>query len=351
VASIQKIKDRNRWRVRWREGGRGSPMRSSKWFDSKKEAMAELKAREDQLAARKTANALIPLEELIRRWENRQRERRQARNGRYIEESARTMRRVLRENKWRYCSDVRELDLGPGAFRLMRALLRYGMTHHGQTVHHLALVAPDRQRAKRTPAPLPSLEDVLHMIEKARRWSAGNGAIAHLVAVYGHRPESLIKLTTDAVERSYVGLTPAGGPVGQAWLTLKVKGGREVRHPLLPATVEILAPVIAQAAPGGVIFRKHHLDPKKKFKPQPWKYGRDWSSWFRKSIGEGRGIYRLKCWAITWMFAGGLDVETISSITGHSTDTVRRYLRTNEAKQQDALAVIARSGVIGVANV
>jgi integrase len=343
VASVQKLKGRNRWRVRYREGGRGTKEKASRWFDDKPSAVAECAAIDRRLRALQPADARVTLDDLVERWGVHQRTRRQPRGERYIGEGQRTLRATIKANRWTYCDDVRQLDVGPGVFRLMKALLRFGRDHYEQTLHSRALVAPDRQRNKRPPAPLPSLEDVLHMAGKAAEWSAGNGAIAHLVAVYGHRPESLVRLTPAAVDRSYVTPTPVGHPAGMGWLTLKVKGGRIVRHPLLPATLALLDPLVADARRprkdlGPLLFVNHG--------GKGWETGQAFSSWFHHSVGQGRGIYRLKCWAITWMWAGGIDLQTISSITGHTTDTIRKYLRTNEAMQHDALAVIARSGVL-----
>ncbi len=345
MSSVQKLKGRNRWRVRWREGGRGSKAHASRWFDSRAEVLAEQEAIDRRLRALRAPDALMTLPDLVERWALHQRSRRQPRGERYISESARAMLQTVKSNGWVYSHDVQALDLGPGAFRLMKALLRFGQIHHGQTVHARALVTPDRQRAVRKRAPLPTLEDVTHLVRATDEWSKANGFIAHMVAVYGHRPESLVGLTELDIERSHVGHTPAEQSPACAWLTLRVKGGREVRHALLPETIARWDALLAEARqrstykPGAPVL-VNHLG-------ERWRYGRDFASWFHHCVGKGRGVYRLKCWAITWMWAGGLDVETISSITGHTTDTVRNYLRTNEEKQRDALAIIAQSGALG----
>lgn len=62
-----------------------------------------------------------------------------------------------------------------------------------------------------------------------------------------------------------------------------------------------------------------------------------------QSVLTGRtpGIYQLKRRAISRMLAGGLDVATIASITGHRTPAgLLTYARTNEDRQRAALAVL-----------
>lgn len=343
MASVQKMPGRNRWRAAQRAGGRGSKQITTKWFDNKGDAISAQKAMERARLALVAPGMRLPLLDLVDMWETHQGERRQKRDARYIKEGAAMMRRTIEAGEWGHTTDIARLDVAPYAFRLMKALLRYARDHHQQTVHASALIKPDRERTKRKRAALPSLEDVAHMVARAAEWAPGEGAIAHLVAVYGHRPQSLVQLTPSCLEFSYVGHTPADQPPIQGWLSLKVKGGREVRHPLLPASLELLVPM-ARETPHGLGMFPSHLG-------KPWPLGRDFSSWFYKCVGDRRGIYQLKCWAITWMWAGGLDVETISSITGHTTDTVRRYLRTNEEKQQAALAVISRPGALAFRSV
>lgn len=343
MSSIQRIPGRRRWRVRWREGGRGSPLKPSPWFDSLGEAEEFQRKLDTRLAAaREVGNRLtIPLDELVLRWETWQRGRKQPRSERYIAETKRTLLRLIETHKWTTTEDVGELDVPIGDFRLVKALLGFARDRHDQTVNPKSLLPPDRPRRKRRKPALPSLEDVLHMVACAQDWRDTNGAIAHLVAVYGHRPQSLIHLTPDAFEISWVGLTPVDQSATQGFVTLTVKSGAEVRHPILPATVNLLWPIIERRRkldPTGVLFLNH--------RGKSWRTGQEFSAWFHHYAGNGRGVYLLKRYAITFMYTGGLDVPTISSITGHSTDTILRYLASNDDLQQKALTMMGRSGVI-----
>jgi hypothetical protein len=158
--------------------------------------------------------------------------------------------------------------------------------------------------------------------------------LAHLVATYGHRPQSLAMLRVESVE-----LTPAPR------MKLPVKSGDTIRHPLLPETAELLARAIGKRKTGPLL-----LDPLGK----AWTSGAKASAWFWHQVGADTGekdkekrkpaigIYQLKCYAISRMLDLKLDLKTIASITGHRTPAVLlRYARTNETRQLAALSALA----------
>jgi len=75
---------------------------------------------------------------------------------------------------------------------------------------------------------------------------------------------------------------------------------------------------------------------------KPWASGQHASAWFWHFVGAGVGIYQLKSYAISRMLAGGLDLATVASITGHRTPAVLlRYARVNQDRQLAALRVIS----------
>ncbi len=345
MSSIQRIKGRRRWRVRWREGGRGSPLKPSPWFDSLADAEDYQRKLDARLNARKVASnrLTIPLDELVERWANRQQERQRPRSERYVRESRRTLLALIAERGWQTTEDVTEPDCPLGTFRLLKALLRYARDYHQQIIAPMALLPPDRPRRRRAKPALLTMEDAIHLVAEATRWSPADGAIAHLVAIYGHRPQSLVGLPCSAVAYSFVGTNEAAAAPQMGFLTLPVKNGDVVRHPLLPGSLELLVPLLRGRRAGDHLFRSHT--------GKPWSTGQAYSAWFHHSVGKGRGVYLLKRFAISLMHAGGLDVPTISSITGHSTDTVLKYLATNDYLQQQAMTIIARNGVAGVTNV
>jgi hypothetical protein len=57
----------------------------------------------------------------------------------------------------------------------------------------------------------------------------------------------------------------------------------------------------------------------------------------------GGGYYDLKRYAISTMLGRGVDAKAVASITGHRTVSLllNTYARTNESRQQAALAAIA----------
>jgi integrase len=335
MSYIEKVPGRKRWRLRWREGGRGTKKHTSEWFTSVGEVENFQRLVDARLAASKPLGKKlsVPLLEVIERWKKRQEDRNVPRSRRYVDETAEALRGLLADNKWVVSTDVaRTSHLGIGNYRLIRALLRFARDHCDQPLLPKALLPPDTPR-RRPKRPLLSPERIPVLVADAAEWEYDNGVIAHIVAVYGHRPQSLVQLKRGAVEVSFVGYTPADKAPTQGWLTLSVKGGDIIRHPLLPETVEALARLAVGLKPGAHLFTNHL--------GEQWKTGQAYSSWFSHCVGEGDGIYDLKRWAISWMHAGGMDVATIASITGHRTETINRYLVSNEAKQAAALGVMA----------
>lgn len=327
MSYIEKVPNRKRWRLRWREGGRGTKKHTSEWFGSIKEVEAFQLLVDARVAAAKPLGKKlsVPLLECIERWKKRQEDRNVPRSRRYIDETAETLRALLKANKWTVTTDVKSMEhLGIGNYRLMRALLRFARDHCEQPLLSRALLPPDAPR-RRPKKPLISPERVPELVAKATEWSYSNGVIAHIVAVYGHRPQSLVGLRPSAIEIKNA---------DRGWITLTVKSGDIIRHPLLPETVAALAHLIKDAKPKAPLFINHLAE--------EWTTGQAYSSWFYHCVGgDVEGIYDLKRWAISWMHAGGMDVATIASITGHRTETINRYLVSNEAKQAAALGVMA----------
>lgn len=310
------------WRVCWRDGGRGSKTHKSQTFPTKAKATAELHARSAAVAAkRQPGSLLLSWSEVRARWLLHLKER--GRSDDYREKAAVTLERHT--GAWSSTSDatptaMAKLRLGP--WRMVKACLRWSRTYLGQGVDHAAIA---RWPGKTTTKPAPDLltdAEVEDLIAAARKQGKHSGALlAHMVATYGHRPQSLVGLQVADVE------------LARARITLRVKSGDTIRHPILPETVELLRKAIGKRKAGAVL-----LAPTGK----PWPSGQRASAWFWHCVGEGVGIYQLKSFAISRMLAGGLDLKTVASITGHRTPTVLlRYARVNEDRQLAALRVIA----------
>lgn len=309
------------WRVCWRDGGRGSKIRKSRTFGTKTAAADELAARRLAERARRAPGGIVMTWADVRaRWILHLTER--GRTADYLDKAKRTLERCT--GAWSSTTDatpsaMSRLRLGP--WRLAKACLRWSRTYLGQTVDHAAVARfPGQQR--RAPAPdLLTDRQVAALVRRARQLGGAHGELlAHLVATYGHRPQSLVAMRVEDIE------------LRAARISMPVKSGDRIRHPVLPATVRLLRAAVAKRAVGPVI-----LDPD----GRPWANGQRASAWFWHTVGKGVGIYQLKSYAISRMLAGGLDLKTIASITGHRTPAVLlRYARVNEDRQRVALKVI-----------
>jgi integrase len=217
-----------------------------------------------------------------------------------------------------------------GRRRVLQAALRWAVAELGAAVPPACLKLPTGPPPRRTPTDLMP-DDVFATIQAAADEVSGHmGAIVHLVGVYGHRPESLAKLRPADLEG--------------ARLSLTVKSGDRIRHPILPETVERLR----RAPPP-------FLDPGT---GEPFASGWDIARVYRSCLGRSRwkaepGIYALKRRAISRMLGLNLDAATVASITGHRRPDVllRHYARTNETRQEAAVAALAQSGDTGTGRV
>lgn len=303
------------WRVCWREGGieRRGPILAPKAV-----AAAALRQVEAEQAARRPVRRgeALTWEALCRRWQATRPV------GRYREQALQMLLRL----PWRTPGEVTAAAVAaqpPGRIRVIRSVLAYA--------DGLGLPIDPRAARQRPPAAprrpeVPLLSDgaVEDLIARAEAWSPADGAIAHLIATYGHRAQSLVGL-------------PAGGvDLEDGTITMEVKGGDRIRHPLLPATVARLRPLVeAAAGPAAPLFVGHL--------GKPWKDGRAWAAFFAHHVSGSHGYYQLKRYAITRMLGLGLDAKTVASITGHRTVSLllNTYARTNETRQRAAIAALA----------
>jgi hypothetical protein len=211
-----------------------------------------------------------------------------------------------------------------GQWRVAKACLRWARVYLRQPVDEAAIARrPQRRVSQPTPDLLTDLE-VRKLVARAAQLGGDSGrALAHLVSTYGHRPQSLVQVRVSDVE---LGRVPR--------ITLPVKSGDTIRHPILPETAALLRRLARGRAKDELLLR----DPS----GEPWAGGGKASAWFWHQVGEGVGIYQLKSYAISRMLDRKLDLKTIASITGHRTPAVLlRYARTNETRQQRAIRAIA----------
>lgn len=325
MASVHK--DRGTWCIRWREDGRNRKLRG---IGSKAQAEAQARRIEAELATRAPMEpgALVSFDEAIDRYCAALPDA----TARHKENFTKTCKRVIANHGWRTWSDMTPpavIGLLPFHARCLRSLLRWGL-ENGQPVHPRALVTSKPKNRRKPQKPLPDQADIDAAIATADAWHPANGTIAHLIATYGHRAQSLVGLKVEAWDPE------------RRTLTLPVKSGDIHRHPVLPATAERLNQLTRGEQLHAPLF-PNHLG-------VPWKAGRDFVAWWAHCVTKGQqlGILDLRRSAISRMLVLGLDPKTVASITGHRTVSLllNTYARTTESRQQAAIEALTPRGPI-----
>jgi integrase len=318
MASISKRG--KRWRVVWREQGAKGP-RSVQYCSTKPEAVELAKRVEAERAAKRPVKrlALITWAELVERLALSR--ERAGRGVQHIEHSTSALKRLGERHGWDHAIDVGPDDVdGLGAYhrRAVRAALRYAQVL-GQEVHPRVLGLLSPPPARKRPQALLNAAAVKSLVARAAKTHPANGAIAHLIATYGHRAMSLVGIDGSALDGDH--------------LTLPLKNGDTHRHPLLPISVAILKALRPKA---GVPMFVGHLG-------RAWASGSEFATWWSHQIadGPGQGILDLRRYAITRLLEScSHDAKTVASITGHRTPSLllNVYARTTETRQRSALA-------------
>jgi hypothetical protein len=302
-----------KWRCRWRENGKRC---QTPWTNDLAIAEADKVIVDARLAAKAplAGRTTLPWSEVQAKWLA-------GKAGRYQEEAKRALDRHCAA--WTSTASATPTALATfpiGPSRYVKACLRWAKSDLKQGIDFDALdVKPKRIRPLKPKPPLMADADSFAFVEEAARWSQGNGAIAHMGAWYGHRAESLVKLTGDAFDGTHI--------------TLPVKGGGFVRHMLLPDSIAILNALKPRA--GEPLFLNHL--------GVPWKTGQAFCVWMGHCLGAGYH-QALKRPAISRQLAAGSDAKTIASITGHKTPSIllNTYAATNEDRQMKAIAALGK---------
>ncbi|MEY2855639.1 MAG: Phage integrase family [Pseudomonadota bacterium] len=321
---------KNGYIVRWREGGRTSPIKSTPLIERKDEAQAAKRRIETELAAKGQIRhgVDVPMDELLMRWKAR----RLARGGRLIHVAKELARltSLTNDNAWTTCRAVtpesvekwRQAGGSPRAGAYLRAVLSWASETLDQAVDHRTLVAlrpqPTTRRAK---PPLATSAQLTAWQALADDASPSAGALLHCLATYGWRPITAADLRVRHLD------------LARGTITTTVKGGDVIEHPLLPDTIHRLRPLVAGRKPDDALF----VDPRT---------DRAWiaDSSARGSIVDwcnalGLRSYDLKRWAISGMLSRGLPPQTVRLFTGHRTiSQVLTYATTNEDVARQALA-------------
>lgn len=313
MPSASIVKHGSGYRCVWREGGRGSKRRFGKTHDTKKLAQADADLVRARLLAEGDIRNRVSLEwsEVVTRWAKSRAP------GRYADEA----KAYLLKLPWQSV-----LDASPAAVadmpaiwqRITKACLRWAERMLDQPTPRRVLAVPNKRKRTRAVRPLMDDELVAKVRLQAQGFGPGDAALVHLLSTYGHRAESLVLLPCSAYD-----------PVARL-LSMEVKGGHRVCHPVLAETHDLLSALQEGRAPGAPLF-VNHLG-------VAWETGQAFASWFWHAFGFG--YYDLKRWAISRMLSAGLDAKTVASITGHRTVTLllNTYARTNEQRQRLALS-------------
>jgi integrase len=327
--------DSGAFRVRWRESGKH---RTSKRFDRKAEAAAFQRSLDAKAAAEEVHDGVapIPWAELVKRYLKSRGDATKP----YLDEMELVLTRLAAGNGWRFAHDVMPQaaeSLPSHQRKKLRTLMRFAV-EQGQRVDARTIPKLKPKTPRRQPQTLMTDARVSELVAAATKWHPADGAIAHLVATYGHRVESLRLLTPEALSAR------------PGWLRLRVKSGDIHEHPLLDATAELLNPLAENAKPGEP-FLVGHLG-------KPWASGSDYATWWHHYVvgskvdgkvvtPKGSGILDLRRYAITRMMSGTKDPKAVASITGHRTVSLllNVYARSSEERQRAALAAITAPGL------
>ncbi len=316
MPSVSVVRHGKGFRCVWREGGRDSKRHVTAVHKRKGDAMADAEIIRARLLAAGELRGRVTLtwSEVVQRWQNSRAP------GRYTDEAGAYLRKLA----WRSTADASALEIDQmpqGWQRVTKAVLRWAVRMLDQPVPPRALLVPTKRTKAKPKAPLMATDKVQEVQTQADGFSPGTGALVHLLATYGHRAESLVALTCAAYDQA------------THMLTLPVKGGDVVRHPVLETTHARLVALCQDQASDAPLFRNHL--------GKTWVDGRAFASWFNHTFGFG--YYDLKRYAITRMLGAGLDAKTVASITGHRTVSLllNTYARTNEERQRAALATLA----------
>lgn len=317
------------WSVRWWTAGRGSAKGRAGPFANRPAAEVEAKRIAREVAATQPlrAGSVVHWGELVTRYLDALAARGKGAH-RYPAHVRQVLTALGSSRGWAKARDVTPAtaqSLSVSEHRYLKALLRFAVLLD-QQVSAAALRLP-RPAKPRVPAgDLLTDDEVAALMARAALYSPDLAAVGHMVATYGHRPESLAKMRVADVD------------LASGMISMPVKSGDRIKHPVTGETAGILRDLCAGRAPADPLIMRPD--------GAAWVSGDRLSTYWYHQVGEcvtpdRPGIYHLKRRAISRMLAGGLDVATIASMTGHRTPSViLTYARTNEAAQRRALAVL-----------
>jgi hypothetical protein len=335
MASLERLPS-GRWRVRWRQGGRGSAWLKSAAVDTKTDALGVLARVESDIAATRTARVGIAetLSVLAAAWirhkttagrdpdhTRREGERLRALLRRYgwAELVALTPTQVDQARAMTQDAEGEPLRWSPRAGALLAACMRWAAERRGAAIDTRTIVALRPGPPRRTPPrALVDASEVERWHTVAASMSPDCAALVHCLTRYGWRPITAARLVVADLD------------TGRRVIRVPVKGGDVIEHPIMEDTATHLAALAADRAAGDPLF----LDPRT---------GRAFAisgaytipQWWRDHIGAHS--YDAKRWAISHLLRIAPPHE-VAKITGHRTPAVLfRYAHTTEARSRSIL--------------
>jgi integrase len=319
--------------VRWREGGREAKAECSPVYARKDQASAKAREIAAAVAARKPAQSGVdlPLAEIFERYS--QRRLTEGARAIHVERTRRRIVSVCVARGWSTCRSITPQEVASwrkdgGCQRTgacLRAALRWAMETFDQPVDPRTLVAlRPRPIGRRPRADLVTREQVEAWQESADQIDANVGALVHCLATYGWRPITAADLIVKNLD------------LKTGCITTTVKGGDVVRHPLLPATLDRLRPLVVGRSPSAPLFL--HPNTQKAWEAGSPERG-SIPKWCRVALDLK--TYDLKRYAISTMLELKMEPQTVALFTGHRTlSQVLTYARTNESRAREALKMM-----------
>jgi integrase len=212
--------------------------------------------------------------------------------------------------------------------RLLLRFLRFWAHSTGKVPYLDATSLPFPRRSRRVARPLLNLLQIAAIRNACK--SPSDAALVHLMSTYGHRPISLSALRCADLDFSQ----------SPAWMSLGIKGGDRIRHPLTPESVRLLRPLWKNRPPSASLFTDSQGNPWNNERCRRAGRNRLPKHFARliKKAGISATLQDLRRYAITTMLDRNFDLATIASITGHRCPHVLlRYAATNPARQIAAI--------------
>lgn len=324
MAHIEKVP--GGYRVVWRVGGRGSSRKKSPVHPTKRDAVAAQKLIESTESARKpiSPGTSISWNEATARYLIFAKPR----STRYAKDITDTCTRMAKVYGWTDPDGVTPdqiKEMLPRNARIILPVVRYA-AKCGQRTNPLTLISAPRSTPRKPRCDALTADQVRVLIAMATIWHPSNGALVHMIATYGHRAETLATARVADFDQ-------AAGRI-----TLLVKNGDTIRHPVTTETQGILSKLVADRAPTDALFHGHN--------DKPWADGHAFAQWWGHSIAEdfprSAGILDLRRYGISRMLSLGLDARTVADITGHRTVSLllNTYARSDDARRSAAIAAL-----------